>query len=247
MRPLPGEEFSAAFRKAVPLGMPPVDMALPWGGLPVGGVHEILAAAAGGTGDDGAALAFAAFAAGRFQQVSGSAGRGVIWCRPGRRRQEGGLPYGAGLWAWGLDPRRVVLVEVRRQQDLFWALEEALRDGSTAAVIGEGEGGQAGMPDIALRRLQLAAERSGLPALLLRPAGGAGKTCPSLTRWLVRSCLPEDKANQAAPWGWRLDLLRCRGGRPQSWTLGWAPEPRATPAGRAMSARNMGISRHPGG
>jgi len=230
-------------RPVISLEVPALDRALPWGGLPAGGLHEVLAAAAGGTGDDGAALAFTAFLAGRFQ-AGARHGGGVVWCRPVRRRQEGGLPCAAGLHAWGLDSRGLVLVEVRREQDLFWVLEEVLRDGSATAVIGETGSGRAGtVPDIALRRLQLAAERSGRPVLLLHPTGGEGRTCPALTRWKVqawRRPMPREEGPREEgpreegpreggaangekallpPSGWRIDLLRCRGGQPRNWTL----------------------------
>ncbi|MEQ8344048.1 MAG: hypothetical protein RIB84_22290 [Sneathiellaceae bacterium] len=264
-------------RTVVPLGLPAVDAALPWGGLPVGSLHEVCAAAAGGTGEDAVALAFAAFLAGRFQQAArqaagqgegqgrggGMAGRGeVVWCRLLRRRQEGGLPYGPGLRAHGLDPDALILAEARREEDLLWALEEALRDGRAAVVLGEAgtdSDGTGLLPDIALRRLQLAAERAGLPLLLLRrEPGGAGRACPSLTRWRVQAHpsirsaeggrAGEGEAAESATIAdilpepaWQLDLLRCRGGRPGQWTVagglavpvGQRGRPGGRPGGRA--------------
>lgn len=237
---------ASASASVIPLGLPAVDAALPWGGLPAGGLHEILTAAAGGTGSDAAALAFAVFAAGRFQQAGREAE--VVWCRPVQRRQEGGLPYGPGLRRCGLDPRRLVLAEARRQEDLCWALEEALRDGRAAAIIGESGGGgdgtgrgDGGISDLALRRLQLAAEQAGRPLFLLRPeARVRGRACPSLTRWKAEARpAPREGDGILPPPAWRLDLLRCRGGQPQAWTFrGDLPEalsaelPR-TPSGEA--------------
>ena len=187
-----GAQQSGAQRSGcVALGLPAVDAALPWHGLPAGGLHEICAVSAGGSGGETAAIAFAAFLAGRFQQAAGQqaaggAGAPVIWCRLLPRRQEDGLPYGPGLRACGLASESLVLAEARREEDLFWALEEALRDSPAAAVVGEVARVGAALPDVALRRLQLAAERSGRPLLLLRPdPGAAGRSCPSLTRWRI--------------------------------------------------------------
>lgn len=245
---------SGTRRTAVSLGLPAVDAVLPWGGLPVGSLHEICAAAAGGTGEDAAALAFAVFLAGRFQQAARAAagtgdegaGQGqVVWCRLLRRRQEGGLPYGPGLRRYGLDPDALILAEARQEEDLLWTLEEALRDGQAAVVLGEAamdgpgrDGPGRGMdrsgalPDIALRRLQLAAERAGRPLLLLRgEPGAAGRACPSLTRWRVQARPSGGRTEAAVRAGeavatdilplpaWRLELLRCRGGRPGQWDV----------------------------
>ncbi|MFC3230825.1 ImuA family protein [Marinibaculum pumilum] len=236
---------------AVALGLPAVDAALPWHGLPAGGLHEICAVSAGGSGGETAAIAFAAFLAGRFQQAAGQqaargAGAPVIWCRLLPRRQEDGLPYGPGLRACGLATESLVLAEARREEDLFWALEEALRDSPAAAVVGEVARVGAALPDVALRRLQLAAERSGRPLLLLRPdPGAAGRSCPSLTRWRIAARPSVRQAGEGTGAGretaeieaaeieapeievagilpppcWDLDLLRCRGGRPGRWRL----------------------------
>ena len=69
--------------------------------------------------------------------------------------------------AHGLDPARLVMVAAQRDDDILWAMEEGLRTGRAAglaAVVGE----IGRLPMVAGRRLQLAAERSGVTAFLLR-------------------------------------------------------------------------------
>ena len=78
-------------------GLPELDHALPWGGLPRGGLHEVA-----GAEQDGAAFGFAAALLGRTHGM-------VLWCRPAR--QEAGVPYGPGLAEFGLTPDRLILVE----------------------------------------------------------------------------------------------------------------------------------------
>ncbi len=109
----------------------------------------------------------------------------VLWCV----RQPD--LYGPGLLAHGLDPARIVLVTARRSDEALWAVEEALRAGpqaGLAAVVAEIER----LPMVAGRRLQLAAERSGLTAFLLRRWRGAAtaaaereRPSAALTRWRV--------------------------------------------------------------
>ncbi|MBV9829872.1 MAG: hypothetical protein JO001_29995 [Alphaproteobacteria bacterium] len=107
----------------------------------------------------------------------------VLWCL-----KQPDL-YGAGLAAHGLDPARLVLVIARRDEDALWVIEEALRPG-TGLVAVVGEIGR--LPMVAGRRLQLAAERSGITAFLLRRWRNAAEAAvererPSaaLTRWRI--------------------------------------------------------------
>src|ERR1700680_1209947 len=87
------------------------------------------------------------------------AGDGVVlWCLP---RPD---LYGSGLAAHGLDPGQVVLVRAPRDAEILWAMEEGLRAPGIAAVVGE----VGTLPAVVRRRLQLAAERSGITAFLLR-------------------------------------------------------------------------------
>ncbi len=148
-----------AGQAAVPLGLPAIDALLPEGGLLTGALHEIEAGPALSgrvASHDGAALGFAAHMMGRFGPGT------LLWCR----RPSGTFdapPYAAALAAW-FDPARLLMVTARRDEDLFWAMEEGLRCPGIAAVLGETRAAD----PTAGRRLSLAAEKSGVPALLLR-------------------------------------------------------------------------------
>jgi protein ImuA len=184
-------------RSSVALGVDAVDRALPWQGLPAAGLHEVLA------DDRGAALGFATVLLARFAGESGT----VAWCRSRRDL------YGPGVSAFGLDVARLLVVRARNDRDLFWALEESLRSGVLAAVLGE----VGGAPPIALRRLQLAAEAHGTAALLLRSAAGVTAATPALTRWrvgTVPAAGAETDGGRPAPIRprWRVTLERCRHG-----------------------------------
>jgi len=195
---------------AAALGLPALDRVLPWGGLPTGSLHEI----AGGASADGAAAGFAAYLLARLALAEG--GRPILWCAAGD-----GL-YGPGLAAYGLDTRRLILVRGRRPADLLWAIEEGLRAGVLAAVLGE-------LEEVALtatRRLQLAAEAGRTTALLLRPLDNKPAPSAAVTAWRIASApsAPASWGNGLGRERWRLELMRCRGGLPRQWLVEWNDE-----------------------
>ncbi|HTV46397.1 MAG TPA: damage-inducible protein [Stellaceae bacterium] len=219
------ERRAIAMHGTTPFGLAAIDRALPGGGLARGALHEIRGTA--GDEEDGAlAAAFAAIILGRL--LAAAAGI-VLWCLP---RPD---LYGPGLAACGLDPARLVLVEVPRDADILWAMEEGLRAPGLVAVVGE----VGTLAAVASRRLQLAAERSGVTALLLRRWRDAREAArernlPNVatTRWRI-TALPSQPppipslAGRGGSGGWlgvgsarwRVELLRCRGGAPASWQM----------------------------
>ena len=104
----------------------------------------------------------------------------IVWCtRTGFAREFGGLSH-AGLSAFGLDPTRFLVVETRRDDEVLWVLEEALRAGAMTLAIGV-------VQDIALtpaRRLALAADEGATPLLLMTDPR-AGGVAASATRWRI--------------------------------------------------------------
>jgi protein ImuA len=200
----------AAAHGVLPFGIAAIDRALPGGGLARGALHEILGA--GGDEEDGAlAATFAAHLLGGLTGV-------VLWCLP---RPD---LYGPGLAAHGLDPGRVVLVQASRDAEILWAMEEGLRAPGIVAVVGE----VGILPAVASRRLQLAAERSGITAFLLRRWREGGQASreralpnAAMTRWRVAalpSCPMRDEPGVGQS-RWRIELLRCRGGEPACWEM----------------------------
>ncbi|MSP75301.1 MAG: hypothetical protein EXR12_04110 [Rhodospirillaceae bacterium] len=213
-----------AGKAAVPTGLPAIDALLPQGGLLTGALHEIEAGAAPSgrvAAHDGAALGFAAHLMGRFAAVTPGT---LLWCR----RPSGVFdapPYAAALAAW-FDPARLLVVTARRDEDVFWAMEEGLRCPGIAAVLGETRATDA----TAGRRLSLAAEKSGVPTLLLRPQPAPPQSV-CVTRWRIASAPSHSTPglhDVGAP-RWRLELRRNRFGAPSiaetlSWLVEWNDE-----------------------
>ncbi len=206
---------------SVPLGIPAIDALLPEGGLLTGALHEIEAGPSPSgrvAPHDGPVLGFAGHLLGRFGPGT------ILWCR----RPTGTFdapPYAPALSAW-FDPARLLMVTTQRDEDLFWAMEEGLRCPGISAVVGETRSAD----PTAGRRLSLAAEKNGVPALLLR-AQPAPPQSVCATRWRIASApscsTPGLKDVGAARW--HLELRRNRFGTPSaaetpSWLLEWNDE-----------------------
>ena len=218
----------AALERRSPMPADPVDLSQPWrtgievldralsaaSGLIPGGVHE---AAGASPADRPAAMAFLAALLVRFAR------RGpVAVCQsPGSVARLGRL-YGPGWRDLGADPADLVIIEARHEKDALWAMEESLRSGAAAAVLGEAEQ----LAFVASRRLALAARESGTPLLLLR-GDGLAPASAAFSRWRVAawpgSASPFDEAAPGLP-RWRLELTRCRGGRPVTCIVEWNRE-----------------------
>lgn len=216
-----GGMAAAAAHGVLPLGAPAVDTALPDGGLALGALHEVRGALG-----EGAALGFlGALLARLMRQLPERAG--ILWCQRGHMSGETGALYAPGLAALGLDPDRLVLVRVKHDADVLWAMREGLASRCLAAVVGE-------VSALDLndgRRLQLAAEASGVTGFLLSPESAAPSV--ATTRWSLGpapSALSaggieqDDTRHGPGAARWQAQLTRCRGGMPGAWLLEWCHE-----------------------
>ena len=195
----------AAAREWLSLGVEALDSRLAGGGLAVAALHEI-AGAEPGLGDDAAATLFAAALAARRAE-----GEGVVLWALARRDL-----FAPGLAQGGLAPDHLLYAECRRDEEVLAVMEEGLRHGGLAAVVGE----VGRCPMAATRRLQLAAEEGGTMALMLKRWRRSGEDplgLPSaaVTRWRV-ACAPSEPLPVAGVGRarWRLALTRQRGGEP---------------------------------
>lgn len=194
---------------ALPFGVAAMDAHLPGGGLLLGALHEVCPAYP----ELAHAAASSLFAAGAAARLQGS----VLWCLTRR-----GL-FAPALAGAGLHPDRVLYAEAGDEAAVLAVAEEALRHGGLAAVIAEVT--RFGLT--ASRRLQLAAESSGVLGLVIRRWSRAGEppagSTAAATRWRV-AALPSSPLGGATPGvgrpRWRLELVRCRGGEaPHTWTV----------------------------
>lgn len=193
----------------LPFGLAPLDAALPGGGLRRGATHEV---GEGGHAAHAHAHAHAAaatlFLAGIAARLAGP----VLWVTPARDL------FAPGLACAGLGPSRVIHAEASDARGVLALVEEGLSAPALAAVVGEVRG----LSLAASRRLQLAAERSGVTGLLLMRWAQGWQEQPSaaVTRWRVGSA---PSAPLACPGVGRarlsVELLRCRGAEAAHWIL----------------------------
>jgi protein ImuA len=215
----------------ISLGEAQVDAALPWGGLPLGCLHEVAPILSPEGIEDGAALGFAALLLGR---LAAARGRPVLWVAARNDL------YPPGLAGLGLAPERLLMVRPGPAAQGLWALEEAVRCAGLSGVLGEVRG----IDFTAARRLQLAARGSGVAALLLN----RGQPCgPAVTRWRVGPAPGEGlSAEGGRSWRWRLELTHCRGrgageeGVVSAWTVEWCDEARGFRVATPASDRSAG-------
>lgn len=120
-----------------------------------------------------------------------------------------GWPGMAGLLG------RSVFVDPACDADRLWAIDQALRCRG-ACVIADAR--RLDMPNS--RRLQLAAESAGTLGLLMRPPDELGELSAARTRWRVTPTPNPDARFYPAP-RWTVELLRCKGLRPETDARRW--------------------------
>ncbi|WP_457105485.1 ImuA family protein [Methylobacterium sp. P5_C11] len=220
-------------RPVLPLGLPALDAHLPGGGLTLGPPHEIAPAE---PADGIAALGFVLALCARH--LAAMPGAALVAAAPGQP-----LPHGHGLAGLGLDPARLLLLEAGGDAEVFRALEAALHARSLTALVGLL---REGLPLKPGRRLQLAAEGSAPPLLLILRPASAGLPNGAATRWRIAAAPgARDRFGALDRPRWRARLERCRNGRGGEWLLEWdhaahrlhLPEPLAGDAAAAGRPR----------
>ena len=195
------EGDGARVQAVLPFGVAALDGRLPQGGLALGCLHEV---AGGGNGAvDGAAAS--CFAAGIAARLPGP----VLWCVT-----QADL-FAPGLEQAGLPPDRVIYVEAGDDRSVLASMEEGLRHGGLAAVVGD----VAHLSMTASRRLHLAAKGTGTLGIALRrwrkqaDASDFGQPTAAMTRWrisvLPSTPLPVPGVGRAR---WLIELIRARAG-----------------------------------
>ncbi len=197
-------------RGAVPVGSVPglggLQAAFPDGVFPQGAIHEFQYS---GSESAAATKGFLAALLGGLFGGSGS----IVWI--GRV----GSLFPPALAAFGLPADRLVFVQVARDREVLWILEEALKCRGVSAVVAEAPE----LSFIASRRLQLAVERGMTTGFVLLPRLRALPTA-CVARWEVsplRSVVPDGMPGIGFP-RWRVRLSKVRNGVPGTWEVEWA-------------------------
>jgi protein ImuA len=184
-------KVAAAARAVIPTGFRELDRALPGGGWPLGAITEILV---DGYGIGELGLLMPALAA-LTKEDPARPKKWVAWIAPPF------IPYAPALQQHGVNIDRLLMIHpTAGVKSRLWAIEQAVRSGSSAAVLAW----VATAGDVILRRLQLAAEEQGCWVLLFRPASARLQRSPAALRVLL------SQAREAT----RVEIVKCRGGQP---------------------------------
>ena len=162
------ETRDPADRAYLPTGWPKLDAELPGRGWPLGTLIEVLLPEAGAGELTLLAPALGALAAGELA----AARRWLAWIAPPH------APYPPALAQSGIRPDCLLLVSAAKTADRLWAIEQALRSESCAAVLAWLDAAD----DRWLRRLKLAAEAGRALAVLFRPARRRANASPASLR-----------------------------------------------------------------
>lgn len=188
------------------IGLGAVNAAFPNERFPLGAVHEFICK---GSEEQ---VATGGFVAGILASLLKPGGV-CIWITRMR------TVYPPALTAFGIAPEQVIFIELAKEKELLWVVEEALKCEGLAAVVGE----LSQLDFTASRRLQLAVEQSRVTGFILRINSRQLNTTACNTRWLIApiaSSLPGDLPGVGYP-RWNVQLSKVRNGRPGNWQIEW--------------------------
>jgi protein ImuA len=205
---LPLEGFRMSLPGDAPdAGLGPMNRAFPQGSFPLGAIHEFIS-----SGPESAA-ATGGFISALVSPLMKKGGAG-IWIG------SSGKIFPPALQQFGIDPARIIFIDLQKERDLLWAVEEALKCHGLAAVVAD-------IPSLsftASRRFQLAVEQSQVTGFIHRSNPRNLNTNASVSRWKINP-LPTETYDTLPGLGyprWNVELLKIRNGKPGVWQLEWS-------------------------
>jgi len=209
---------------AVSLGVPELDQSLPEGGLKNGYLYEIVPEI---YADFPAALGFAL---GVLSRISKKRNGHILWVQPNFRTFAETRLYPTGLSDFGIDPNRIIQVNVPKSQNVLWALDEALADTSVVAAIGLIQEDNRAYDFTASRRLSMRAANHGTTAFVFPIEPGFAMASAAEMRWSVKSeasfpvhCRGQSIPSVGVP-RWHVRIAKSRHGNIGEWHLEWNHE-----------------------
>jgi protein ImuA len=191
---------------AVDMGLGPIENAFPGHSFPMAAVHEFVSYS---SEDAAATNGFISGVLSRFMQNGGA----CLWVSTSR------TIYPPALKLFGIEPDRVIFIDLMWNREALWVIEEALKCASLAAVVGECRD----LDFTQSRRLQLAVEKSKVPGFIHRCYPKTENTVACATRWKIKPVM--SRAEDGLPGVgfpcWEVALTKVRNGYPGVWTLYW--------------------------
>lgn len=184
----------------------PIRFAFPHATFPLGAVHEFLAPTIKDTAPT------AGFISGLLTAIVKDGGV-ALWISTLRKL------FTPALKNFHLQPDHFIFIDLQKEKDVAWAVDEALKCNSIAAVVAE----LREMDFVTSRRLQLAVEQSGVTGFVIRSHLRNLSATACAARWKITT-LPSQPVDDLPGIGypkWRVELLRVRNGKPGMWEVQW--------------------------
>lgn len=188
------------------MGLQKIAQAFPNGCFPMGAIHEFIS-----TGPETVA-ATNGFMAGLLSGLMKNDGI-CVWIG------SAGTVFPPALKRFGIAPDKIIFIDLHKEKEALWAMEEVLKCEGFAAVIGEIQN----ISFTASRRLQLAVEQSRVTGFILRKQQPSLHPIACVARWQItplQSALPGDMPGVGFP-HWKVELLKVRNGKPGVWDVEW--------------------------
>ncbi len=196
--------FKSLDSHAFDMGLDLIRDSFPNGSFPLGCIHEFLSTGISDT------AATSGFIAGMLSSIVGNKGV-LLWISAGRRI------FPPALRSFGIHPDRCIFIDLKKEKEVMWAMDESLKCNALSAVVGE-------IKEISFtdsRRLQLAVEKSQVTGFLFRQNPKSLNTTACVSRWKITQLpsIPVDDLPGVGFPQWKVELLRVRNGKPGSWNI----------------------------
>ena len=194
--------------KNISFGLEAMERSFPQGVFPLAAVHEFISTSLE------TSAATSGFVAGLISSLMQLTGGTCVWI------SVSGRIFPPALKIFGIEPERIIFINLKNEKEMCWVMEEALKCNGLAAVVCEMQH----LSFTASRRLQLAVEQSRVTGFVLRNQKANTNTTACVSRWKItpaKSVFDGDLAVVGFP-RWQVELLKIRNGRPGAWQVEWA-------------------------
>jgi protein ImuA len=185
----------------------PIKKAFPGARFPLGTIHEFI-----NTTSSKGTPATAGFVSGILSGLMRHGGT-ALWISSSR------TVFPPALSSFGIAPDKIIFIDLQKERDVLWTMEEALKCNGIAAVIGE----MKQLDFTVSRRLQLAVEQSRVTGFVLRRGTANTHATTSIARWKITSLqseVPDEMPGVGFP-RWKVELIKVRNGKPGTWIIEW--------------------------
>jgi protein ImuA len=198
--------FNSARNETLDVGLGAILNAFPNRSFPLGALHEFLSERIEHSAST------SGFVSGLLASLMGNNGT-VLWISSSRTL------FPPALKSYGIQPDRFIFIDLQKEKDVIWAMDEALKCNALSAVVGEVRE----LDFTTSRRLQLAVEQSQVNGFILRNQYRNLNPTACVSRWKITPLPSEriaDLPGICFP-TWRVELLRVRNGKSGAWDLQW--------------------------